>query len=325
MSNRCAGDRRAQANSLVPRPGCHCLPTRLDASPRGRDAEPMRHCSATTAALTSLALGAAAVAPPRVQAAPPTAARAQAEAKALEAKAYFTQGLYEEAAAAFMEAYAISRAPDMMYNAARAYQEARRPDKARALFKTYLNLDGVSEEGRQDARQRIAKLEDQMAKESVPAEPAPAGDPRAPGPAVPLAAPATAAASSPTSDKPAPSQGLAAGGTPAGADALGWGALSGGGALLAISGLAYWGALTAANDANKLEIDSAGDARDYNSAFDRAEQLRNASVGLAVAGAGLAAYGAWRLWLRPGPQAESTGLWLAPAWGGAGFAAGGRF
>lgn len=280
---------------------------------------------APPAALLVVAIGASGLRPAPVAAAPAAAGRSQAEAKALEAKAYFKQGLYEEAAAAFMEAYAISRAPDMMYNAARAYQEARRPEKARALFKTYLGLDGVSPEGQQDARQRIAVLEAQMAKESVPAEPTPS-DPVKPA-AAPLAEPASPS-SAPSGRGEAADVapgGVAVGGAPAATDALGWSVLGGGGVLLALSGLAYLGARTTANDANAMTIATPADAGDYNDRFDQAEQVRNLSLGLAAAGVGLAAWGAWRLWLKPGRASAPAALWLAPAPGAGGLAMGGRF
>lgn len=230
---------------------------------------------------------------------------------------------------AFMEAFAISRAPDMMFNAARAYQEAKRPDKARALFKTYMGLDGVSEQGRLDAQRQLALLEEQLAKESGPAEPLATGDGAAKNPQVQLP-------DSPTNS----SSGSAVAQAPAGGsvpptreggrgrsevDALGWSVLAGGGALMAVAGLVYMGAYSTAKDANALEIDSAQDAQDYNDAFDKAEQMRNVSVGLVAAGAGLAAWGAWRLWLRPGDRQENSAFWLAPSLSGQGFAMGGRF
>jgi tetratricopeptide (TPR) repeat protein len=262
-------------------------------------------------------------------AAPSAAARSQAEAKALEAKAYFTQGLFEEAAMAFMEAFAISRAPDMMFNAARAYEEAKRPEKARALFKTYVGLDGVSDQGRQDAARRIALLEEQLAKDSAATEPLAAGDGAAKDSPVHLADPATS--SSPGSGDAKAATGGAVPRAQGGArarsevDALGWGVLAGGGALMAVAGLVYLGALSTANDANALEVDSLQDAKDYNKAFDKAEQMRAVSVGLVAAGAGLAAWGAWRLWLRPGDRLENSAFWLAPSLHGQGFAIGGRF
>ena len=247
----------------------------------------------------------------------------------MEAKAYFTQGLFEEAAMAFMEAFAISRAPDMMYNAARAYQEAKRPEKARALFKTYVGLDGVSDLGRQDAQRRIAVLEEQLAKESGPAEPVSPGEGAAKDPPVQLADPVTQSLSGSGAAKAAGGgvvlHGPASGRERSDVDALGWSVLAGGGALMAVAGLVYLGAYSTAKDANALEIDSAQDARDYNDAFDKAEQMRNVSVGLVAAGAGLAAWGAWRLWLRPGDRQEKSAFWLAPSLNGQGLAMGGRF
>jgi tetratricopeptide (TPR) repeat protein len=95
--------------------------------------------------------------------APPDEAELRkAEALATEAKVFFKAKLYDKAAGRFMEAYAISRRPSLMYNAARAYEEGRNLREAHALFQEYRKLPDVGEDGRKDADARIARLEADM-------------------------------------------------------------------------------------------------------------------------------------------------------------------
>jgi hypothetical protein len=95
--------------------------------------------------------------------APPDEAElVKAEALATEAKVFFKAKLYGKAAGRFMEAYAISRRPSLMYNAARAYEEGRNLREAHALFQEYRKLPDIGEDGRKDADARIARLEADM-------------------------------------------------------------------------------------------------------------------------------------------------------------------
>ncbi len=83
----------------------------------------------------------------------------RAEAIATEAKLLFQQKEFAQAAERFMEAYTLARRPTLIYNAARAYQEAGNADKALALFRAYRGLPDVNDAGRADADARIAVLE----------------------------------------------------------------------------------------------------------------------------------------------------------------------
>lgn len=293
----------------------------------------------TFAALAALLTCLTSAVPSATLAAPSSGDRKLAESKALEAKVYFKRGLFREAAEAFMEAYSLSLAPDMMFNAARAYQEAKLPERALALFETYLTLDGVTDEGKADARSRIAALQ----ASSAPAEPQPVAKPEAPAakpvPAAPSPAPvspspAPAPPASAAMPKPSPPLASVSAGAPA--DKLGWGLLIGGGVLLGLGGLSYSAAVNQANQANELPLANAADAKAYNASFDEAQNARGAAAVLAVAGTGLAAWGAWRLWLRgpaKGAENAAASLWVAPvppigAQAGAasaGIAFGGRF
>jgi hypothetical protein len=119
---------------------------------------------------------------------PPDATAIQeAEALAQEAKDRFAARDFEVAAKLFMKAYAKSHVPSLVFNAARAYEEAGKTGDAASLFRLYITLtddaDGILE-----ARQHLAKLEAEPAvvpsdepfpaspktsvmKSSVPAEP----------------------------------------------------------------------------------------------------------------------------------------------------------
>lgn len=106
-------------------------------------------------------------------AAPAAAELAAAEAKATEAKAFFQAKLYPQAAERFMQAYALSKRPALVYNAARAYEEAGKRSEAIALFKLYEGLPDAAAEGRQEARQRREALERALAADKGAPTPAP--------------------------------------------------------------------------------------------------------------------------------------------------------
>ncbi len=83
----------------------------------------------------------------------------KAEAAATEAKVFFKAGLFDKASAKFMEAYAISKRPSLMYNAARAYEEGSNFRESVALLKHYRDLQDVGVDGKRDADERIARME----------------------------------------------------------------------------------------------------------------------------------------------------------------------
>ena len=120
----------------------------------------------TFAHLVGAMLLAAALLAPRALVAGPALTKeeaAKAEATALDAKFKFKAGKHEEAAPLFLQAFALSRKPALLYNAARAYEEAGKPAEAKVAFEQYLTLPGVSASGKRDAQQHIRKLEAQIA------------------------------------------------------------------------------------------------------------------------------------------------------------------
>lgn len=82
----------------------------------------------------------------------------RATAKAIKAQALFKSGLFIKAAEAFLEAYAIAPKATMLFNAARAYEEAAALDEAIALYQRYLTLKDADADGRADATKRLAEL-----------------------------------------------------------------------------------------------------------------------------------------------------------------------
>ena len=82
----------------------------------------------------------------------------QGEVVAEQAKQAFKEKRFEEAARLFMRAYALTKQPALVFNAARSYEEAGKRGDATSLFRLYTTLsddvDGVA-----DARARIRRLE----------------------------------------------------------------------------------------------------------------------------------------------------------------------
>lgn len=294
-------------------------------------------------------------------AAAPTAARAaepraddleRAEAKALEAKAFFKSQLYPQAAASYMQAYAISHKPATLFNAARSYEEAGLHAEAIALFEQYRQLPDVPADGRKDADERIARSRVAIQQRKT----APPATPTAPTPP-PASATAAPGASAPASDPPeGPETGSA---TPEGAapastvtspapaatalpadppsKALSWGLFAGGDVIVLLGILAYSGAVSSVTNANNMDFSQLGAEASYKSAISTARGTRNFSIGTMIVGAGLAGWGAWRLWgtssssttSDAGTPSGSTGsrAWLTPlaGMGTTGVAVEGRF
>ncbi len=100
---------------------------------------------------------------PSASAEPVTREMERAEALATEAKAYFKGKLYEQAAAKFLEAFAVARRPALVFNAARAYEEGKKPRRAVAIFEMYAGLTESSTAGKADAKRRIAALKKSIA------------------------------------------------------------------------------------------------------------------------------------------------------------------
>lgn len=224
----------------------------------------------------------AALAPP-VLAAPPKAkaspAEAEAEAIRLRAVEHFKAKQYDAAAKAFMQAYARVPTPALVYNAARAYEEAGKTGDAAALFRLYITISDDAD-GIVEARERLKRLE----KSSTPAasEP-PATKTSEAGPSAPrveVGARTEVTTGDSLEGWKWPATGLAV--------AL----LAGGGTLMVLGA-------GASEDANGMKIGSDADIADYESRYERASTQWWTGAGLLAGGVAAGAFAAW-LHVRPG-------------------------
>ena len=101
----------------------------------------------------------------------------RAEAKVIEAKAFFKSALYPQAATSYLQAFAISRKPATLFNAARAYEDAGRLREALPLFHLYLSVNrhdvAESRAGRTDAETHLADIEARLKAAEAQATPIP--------------------------------------------------------------------------------------------------------------------------------------------------------
>lgn len=217
---------------------------------------PPRPCCSALALLVVLGLLGTTLPATVAVAAPSRQDLTAAEAMATKGAAYFKSGVYGQAVDAFMQAFTLSGRPLMMYNAARAHEEAGQLAEARALFLRYVGLEGVPADARAEAQQRIANLEARMRANGTTTTGA--------------AAPASVAAE-------------AGGGWPlwrvVGAGALGAGAVA-----------TYLIARGATEDANAIDVRSEADKKAYLEHADTARTWRGVSIGLAVGGVAMATW-----------------------------------
>jgi tetratricopeptide (TPR) repeat protein len=74
------------------------------------------------------------------------------------AVAAYEAGDYEKAGAFFLEAFELSRLPNQLRNAAKAFQRAERLDRASSLWERYLGLEGIGASDRNEAKAQIALI-----------------------------------------------------------------------------------------------------------------------------------------------------------------------
>lgn len=264
----------------------------------------------------------------------------RAEAKAIEAKAFFQSGLFARAADGFMQAYAISKKPEMMFNAARAYEEAAMPAEAIALFEQYGKLADATDGGRKDAREHTARQRALLTGAAPPVRPAappakpvepekPAPDPRSTKEAARPAAQPVVASASPSNVSAVHAPSVTATAEPQTRSTAVTVALLAGGGLLVLGAIAgYADAVDKMEAANKMDFSVADAQKSYDSQVKVARDQRTSDVVVGILGAGLAGWGAWRLW-GPEPSAKPTAqtTWMAPTFSAttAGMALGGSF
>lgn len=255
----------------------------------------------------------------------------RAEAKVVEAKAFFKSGLFAEAADSYLRAYAISHKPATLFNAARAYEEAHLYAKAMALFQQYLELADAPKDGIRDAQDRIARDKALLAQGAqTPAEAAKL--PENAGEAKTTEAkgekPVETGETAKAGEAAKPAESVTAAEPPA--RWLSWTLFIGGDAIAFFSLLGYIGAVSAVNQANAMDFSQLNAEQNYKTQISGAKAGRTGAVIGLFIGTGLAGWGAWRLW-SPGnnPQAPKSArsLWISPSAspGEAGLVLGGRF
>ena len=234
-----------------------------------------------------LSLAAMTAAPVPAHAAPkshPPDAEPAAEQYAARAVERFKAKDFEAAAKLFMQAYARDPKAALVFNAARAYEEAGKSGDAASLFRLYITISQDAD-GIVDARTRLKKLE------------GPRAPPGAPVPAV-TSVPAIALAAAPTAHEsaaePAP---------------LRWSVTIAAGAAVAGGVALFLVARNASLAANDLKLRNPADVQTYNDRFDHAESLQGWAVATTAVGAGLAAWATWlHLHARP---AQGSVQWQA--------------
>ncbi len=225
-----------------------------------------------------------------------TASITEAEAYAERAVERFKAKDFEVAAKLFMQAYARSHSPALVFNAARAYEEAGKSGDASSLFKLYITISDDAD-GIVNARERIKRLEGKPESKPPPGSEVP--QPQV-GPAKPSTAkqPVTIEANA-LPDKPAPDKTLAWTAT-----GLAGATVAGGIALLAV------GASNSAA-ANDLRVHDEAGVRDYAARYDHAQLQWNAGIGVLAAGVALGGWAAW-LHLRAPAGATKATVALTP-------------
>ncbi|MEY3011672.1 MAG: hypothetical protein RIT45_407 [Pseudomonadota bacterium] len=253
-----------------------------------------------------------AAASPRVASARQPAARTdasdadrlrRAEAMATEAKALFRNRVFADAARLFMEAFALSKHATLVYNAARAYEEAGRLKRAESLFLLYASLPDADEAGKKDAAAHLVEVRRRIA--------AGEGEPDDPEPTPPPATTTSPAATAPT---PAASTAAPPSTVRQAAPASRWPLWAGIGAGGVAAGLYGWAVYTASG----LDLDAVrddADRADYRARRDRASAMRWTGVAIGAGAAGLLIWSA----LRPDPAAATAGaVTLTPSLGAPG-------
>lgn len=89
--------------------------------------------------------------------------RARANAIAAQGKKAFVHKEFDAAAELYLQAYELSKVPLMLFNAARAKQEARKYLEARDLFRVYKNLPKIGLENYRAAEEKILECDHELA------------------------------------------------------------------------------------------------------------------------------------------------------------------
>ncbi len=206
----------------------------------------------------------------------------RAEAAATEAKALFKNKLYVEAAPLFMKAYAISKRPPLVYNAARAYEEAGKLKRAESLFLMYRDLPGVDADGKMDVEMRLVALRKAIKAKAAAGHNARPGDGK------------------PGDGKPAQES----------ASSVPWLQVGVAGVGLAAAAGAYLYSRSIADGLDLADVNNDDDMAAYASDRDAAYLWRNVAIGAAVVGVGA---GIWAALSFGDDPKRTTTWWISPA------------
>lgn len=193
-----------------------------------------------------------------------------AEDLAQQAKERFKAGEFEVAAKMFMNAYAKSHAPAMVFNAARAYENAGKNGDAASLFRLYVSLSDDTD-GMIEARQHLAKLNTPSPVIVQPPQARPT--PRPVAPMVPVAV------------------------TPAPSHTAAW-AVTGGAAAAVLSGVTLIGIASADSNQANADYRRTGDLQAYRNAYSTSQTEWWAGVAITGAGAVLGGVSVY-MWNKP--------------------------
>jgi len=94
----------------------------------------------------------------------PPSAKSEAESVAETAARRFKEGDYELAAQLFLKAWALTKKPAQLFNAARAYEQAGKAGEAISLFEKYIAVE-TDAGGREEAKLRAERLRESAAHE----------------------------------------------------------------------------------------------------------------------------------------------------------------
>ena len=260
----------------------------------------------------------------------------KAEALATEAKVFFGSKLYKDAALQFMEAFALSGRPNLVYNAARAYQEGGYPKKSVALFRYYLSRSGVDAAGKKAARGHMEAQEARLAaaRKAEQAKRAAAAKAAKTAKATQRARDATKSSAQPANPGRTQPKRDEATRRSAAAQRLAevkrelhtwWAGASA--TVVVISGVAYGVALSQSSEMSASDVFDEVTRDRYLANRDSARVWRGFAVGAGVIGLGLVGWTALQWWTGVKPAKGATNLWLAPTVSAerSGFVAGMRF
>jgi tetratricopeptide (TPR) repeat protein len=203
---------------------------------------------------------------------------ANAKAKYEEGKTAYRLGKFDEAIAAWKQAYELKSDPIFLYNIAQAYREAKDYERAAFFYRSYLN-ETQNPEDRKVIEQRITEMEELLEMERDREGPAP-GDPEPTQPEPPpVVAPIAAPPAADTGEPAAGGRGLKVAGIVTG----------GAGVVLIATGVAFGVSSRSDQDDVQAAIDSGTawtqELQDKEDSGRSKAAIANVTLGIGIAAA----------------------------------------